>query len=145
MARLKRTSTVLDTAHKRLSGLKGITGANLGPNLTETIYQAKVDGFTALLDAYNQKIAELDQLQNELKAAEAELNDFNRRILSAGEAQYGADSSEYEMLGGTRKSERKKSGKKGGGSSGTGGGSSGTGSGGTGSGGTSGSGGGPSS
>jgi len=134
MARLKRTSNVLDTGKQRLAGLKGIVPkANLGPNLTETIYQAKVDAVSALLDAYNQKIAELDQMQNELQAAEAELNDLNRRILSAGEAQYGADSSEYEMLGGTRTSERKKRSKKGGGS-GTGGG--------TGSGGTSGSGGG---
>ena len=127
MARLKRTSNILDTAKKRLSGLKGITPkANLGPNLTDTIYQAKVDAVSALLDAYNQKIAELDQMQNDLQAAEAELNELNRRILSAGEAQYGPDSNEYEMLGGTRKSERKKPTKKGSGS----GGDSGTGSGG---------------
>jgi hypothetical protein len=39
---------------------------------------------------------------------EAELQDWNRRILSAVEAQFGPDSSEYEMVGGTRKSERKK-------------------------------------
>lgn len=138
MARLKRTSAVLDAARKRLSGLKGITPkANLGPNLTDVIYQAKVDSVSALLDAYNQKIAELDQMQNDLQAAEAELNDLNRRILSAGEAQYGPDSNEYEMLGGTRKSERKKPTKKGSGDPDTGGGAS--------SGGTSGSGGGPSS
>ena len=131
MARLKRTSTILDTARKRLSGLNAITPkANLGTNLTDTIYLAKIDSVSALLDTYNQKIAELDQMQNDLKAAEAELNDLNRRILSAGEAQYGPDSNEYEMLGGTRKSERKKPTKKGG-DSGTGG----TGSGGTGSGG----------
>jgi hypothetical protein len=120
MARLKRTSTILDTARKRLSGLKGINQANLGPNLTDAIYQAKVDAVAALLDTYNRKIAELDQMQNDLQAAEAELNDLNRRILSAGEAQYGPDSNEYEMLGGTRKSERKKPTKKGSGS-GTGG------------------------
>ena len=41
-------------------------------------------------------------------AEESELNDWNRRVLSAVEAQYGPDSSEYEMVGGTRKSERKK-------------------------------------
>jgi hypothetical protein len=137
MARLKRTSAVVDTARQRLSGLKGITTPiTFGPNLTATIYEAKIDAVAAQLNAYNQKIAELDQAQNDLKAAEAELNDLNRRILSAGEAQFGPDSSEYEMLGGTRKSERKKPTKKGGGGSGTGG-SSGSGSGG---GGTSGSG-----
>lgn len=120
MARLKRTSAVLEAARKRLAGLKGITPkANLGPTLTDTIYEAKIDAVSAQLDAYNQKIAELDQMQNDLQAAEAELNDLNRRILSAGEAQYGPDSNEYEMLGGTRKSERKKATKKGGGDPGT--------------------------
>lgn len=117
MARLKRTSAVLEAARKRLSGLKGISPqANLGTNLTEAIYTAKIDSLSARLDAYNQKLAELDQLQNDLQNEEAELNDLNRRILSAGEAVYGPDSSEYEMLGGTRKSERKKPGKKSGGS-----------------------------
>ncbi len=128
MARLKRTSAVLDAADKRLSGLKGINPpANLGANLTEAIYTVKIDSVRAKLEAYNQMIAELDRLQNELKQEEAELNDLNRRILSAGEAIYGPDSSEYEMLGGTRKSERKKPTKKpggSGGSSGTGGSSS---------------------
>ena len=46
-------------------------------------------------------------------AEESELNDWNRRVLSAVEAQFGPDSSEYEMVGGTRKSERKKPSKKG--------------------------------
>jgi uncharacterized membrane protein YgcG len=139
MARLKRTSAVVDTASKRLSGLKGIGEPNLGPTLTVTMYEAKIDAVVALLNAYNQKIAELDQMQNDLQAAEAELNDLNRRFLSAGEAQFGPDSNEYEMLGGTRKSERKKPTKKGsGGSGGTSGGGSGGTSGG-GSGGTSGS------
>lgn len=123
MARPKRTSAVVEAARKRLIGLKTITPkANLGPNLTDTIYEAKITAVSALLDAYNQKLTELDQMQNDLQAAEAELNDLNRRILAAGEAQYGPDSNEYEMLGGTRKSERKKPTKKGGGDSGTGGG-----------------------
>ena len=115
MARLKRTSAVLEAARKRLSGLKGISPpANLGANLTDTIYTAKIDSVAARLDAYNQKLAELDQDQNDLQAEEAELNDLNRRFLAAGEAAYGPDSNEYEMLGGTRKSERKKPTKKGG-------------------------------
>jgi hypothetical protein len=121
MARLKRTSAVVEAARKRLSGLKGITPqANFGANLTETIYTAKIDSVAARLDAYNQKLAELDQDQNDLQAEEAELNDLNRRFLSAGEAAYGPDSNEYEMLGGTRKSERKKPAKKGGGGGGGG-------------------------
>jgi len=121
MARQKRTSAVLDTARIRLSGLKGIdpTGS-FGPNLTAEIYEAKIKSVSDRLDAYNQKIAELDQDQNDLRKEEAELSDLNRRFLSAGEAHYGPDSNEYEMLGGTRKSERKKPTKKKPGNSGSG-------------------------
>lgn len=122
MARLKRTSKVIEAARERLAGLKAITNppADFGPALTAAIYEAKIDSVSARLDAYNQKLAEIDQDQNDLEAAKAELNELNRRFLSAGEATYGPDSNEYEMLGGTRKSERKKPTKKSGGSSGSG-------------------------
>ena len=114
MARLKRTSAALDLARQRLSGLKGIIPpADLGPNLTATLYEAKIDLVSDRLDNYNQRLAEIDQEQNELQKEEAELSDLNRRILSAGAARYGPDSSEYEMLGGTRKSEFKKRSRKG--------------------------------
>ena len=115
MARLKKTSAVLETARKRLAGLKSIkTPPDFGPNLTVPGYEAKEKSVSAKLDAYNQSLATSDQLQNEFLAEEAELNDLNRRFLSAGEAHYGPDSSEYEMLGGTRKSERKRPTRKGG-------------------------------
>jgi hypothetical protein len=54
---------------------------------------------------------------NDLESAESDLNEFNRRYLSATEAHYGPDSSEYEMAGGTRKSERKRPTRKAGGGS----------------------------
>lgn len=116
MARLKRTSAVLEAGRKRLAGLKAITNPapNFGATLTETIYQGKIDSLSARLDAYNQKLADIDQDQNDLQREESELNELNRRFLSAGEAQYGPDSNEYEMLGGTRTSERKKTKKAGG-------------------------------
>ena len=120
MTRRKRTSSIVDTAQQRLSGLKGITPkAEFGPNLTEAMYEAKIASVSGLLNAYNQKIAELDQDQNDLRKAEAELNEMNRRFLAAGEANYGSDSNEYEMMGGTRKSERKKQTKKSRGTSGS--------------------------
>jgi hypothetical protein len=53
-------------------------------------------------------LAEIDQKQKDMEREEDELNQMNRRFLAAGEAQFGPDSSEYEMLGGTRKSERKR-------------------------------------
>ena len=115
MARLRKSSAVLETARKRLTGLKSIkTPPDFGPNLTIPGYETKSNSVAAKLEAYNQALALSDQLQNEFKAEEAELNDLNRRYLSAAEAIFGPDSSEYEMLGGTRKSERKRPTRKGG-------------------------------
>ena len=115
MARLKKRSAVLETARQRLASLKSFkTPPDFGPNLTVPGYEAKEKSVSAKLDAYNQSLATSDQLQNEFQAEEAELNELNRRFLSAGEAHYGPDSSEYEMLGGTRKSERKRPTRKGG-------------------------------
>lgn len=116
MARLKRTSAALETARERLGGLKSIKpDADLGPQLTVPSYEGKINAFAGKLDAYNQALAALDDMLNDLESAEAELNDWNRRYLSATEAHYGPDSSEYEMVGGTRKSDRKKRTRKGGG------------------------------
>ena len=114
MARIKKTSAVVETARKRLVGLKSFKEPpNFGPNLTVPMYEAKEKSVSAKLDLYNQALAAADQLQNEFLAEEAELNDLNRRFLAAGEAHYGPDSSEYELLGGKRKSERKRPTRKG--------------------------------
>jgi hypothetical protein len=116
MARLKKTSAVVETARRRLAGLKSFKSPpDFGPTLTVPVYDAKEKSVTAKLDAYNQSLDVSDQLQNEFQAEEAELKDLNRRFLAAGEATYGPDSSEYELLGGTRKSERKRPTRKGGG------------------------------
>ena len=109
MARARRSSSVLDSARQRLAGLKAINPApNLGPALSLDIYEQEVTALSTSLDAYNQRLAGLDEMQNTLEAAEDSLRDKNKRILSAVEAQYGPDSSEYEQTGGTRTSERKR-------------------------------------
>jgi hypothetical protein len=81
---------------------------DFGANLTKAEFQAKATAFEARLTAYNLKSAELDDEQNGIDEDERELAQYNKRILSAGEASFGSDSSEYELLGGTRTSERKR-------------------------------------
>ena len=116
MARLKKGFAVLETARKRLAGLKSLkTPPDFGPTLTIPFYETKANSVNGKLDAYNQSLATSDGLLNEFQTEEAELNELNRRYLAAGEAHFGPDSSEYEMLGGTRKSERKRRTRKGGG------------------------------
>ncbi len=108
MARQKRTSPALVTARARLAGLKNITPApNLGPNLTVAAYEGVANDTAAIEESHSQLAAQMDDSSNRFDAQEATMADWNRRILSAVEAQYGPDSSEYEMCGGTRKSERK--------------------------------------
>jgi hypothetical protein len=122
MARLKKTSPALETARNRLGGFKSFKQpADLGSQLTIPFYEGKINAFATQVDAYNQALAALDQMLNELNDAEADLIEWNRRYLSATEAHYGPDSSEYELVGGTRKSDRKKPPR--GGSSGSGSGS----------------------
>jgi hypothetical protein len=118
MARQRRTSPALAVARARLAGLNQITpAANLGPNLTPQAYQTVIDNTAAIEEAHAQLAAQMDDSSNRFDAQEALVADWNRRILSAVEAVYGPDSSEYEMVGGTRKSERKKPMRKSGGGS----------------------------
>ncbi|HEX8137082.1 MAG TPA: hypothetical protein VF544_05785 [Pyrinomonadaceae bacterium] len=113
MARAKRTSTVLNVARIRLSGLKSITPApDFGSNLQVSDYEQEINDFSAKVDRYNGMLSALDDLQNEIDSDENNLREKSKRMLAAAEARYGSDSSEYEQAGGTRRSERKRSSKK---------------------------------
>ena len=118
MARQKRTSPALVGARARLAGLKQINPPpNLGPNITVVAYEAAINNTAAVEESHQQLAAQMDDSSNRFDAQDGVLADWNRRVLSAVEAQYGPDSSEYEMVGGTRKSERKKPTRKSGGGS----------------------------
>src|SRR5919107_1171837 len=97
MARLKRSSAVLETARQRLAGLKSITPKpNFGPALDLDQYEREGDALSEKLDQYNETLSLLDRLQNDLDAGESQLRDKNKRILSATGALYGENSNEYE-------------------------------------------------
>jgi hypothetical protein len=104
MARAKRSSSVLESARQRLAGLKAITPApSFGPSLQITDYEQEINDFSAKIDRYNGMLSTLDDLQNEIEADEGNLRSKNTRMLSAVEAQFGPDSSQYEQAGGTRR------------------------------------------
>jgi len=109
MARLRRKSTVLDTARQRLAGLKAILPApDMGKALTLEGFEAEIEAYSARQDSYNSKLATLDDETNQLDDHEQRLHDLNQRIQAAVKAQYGPDSSEFELVGGIRRSDRKK-------------------------------------
>jgi predicted nucleic acid-binding Zn-ribbon protein len=113
MARARRSSSVLETARQRLAGLKSITPApDFGTNLSLAGYEQEIDNFSNNLAAYNQQLAALDDQQNALEAGEDALRDKSKRMLSAAEAQFGSNSTQYEQAGGTRTDERKRTARK---------------------------------
>ena len=114
MARKKRTSTTLDAAHHRMAGLSSITpAADFGSELTLASYSGKINDFGTKLDRYNQMVAAVDELQNQIDVDEAALHEMNGRMLAAAAAHYGPDSNQYEQAGGTRRRDRKPRAKKG--------------------------------
>jgi hypothetical protein len=119
MARRKKTSAILEIARLRLAGLKQIdVNLDLGPGLKASDYEADITEFSNIEEEVNGALAAVDQVQARYGAKELFVRDKNRRVLSAVEARFGPDSAEYEMVGGTRQSERKRPGRKPGGGSG---------------------------
>jgi uncharacterized protein YukE len=109
MARLKKVFSHYDQANTRLSALKSIDPAlDLGSGLTVQHYETQVMALRNKLNAYNTMLSAVDQLSNEANALETALQDLSERMLLGVATKFGKNSNEYEMAGGTKKSERKK-------------------------------------
>jgi len=85
---------------------------DLGDGFTVADVSAAITSFDGKLNTYNEHLSDLDDDLNLLIVDEKVLAQANRRILQKVGSKYGYDSSEYEMVGGVRISERKKAVKK---------------------------------
>ena len=118
-ARSKETKIVSD-ARKRYAGMKEIDAqagseveyGTLSNPLNSTKYKDKLDKYATKQNDLNQILSTADEAANQLKALEKEIGSFYSRVLKGAVSQFGEDSNEVEMLGGTRKSERKRPTKK---------------------------------
>lgn len=112
MAFKKKTSPVLEQAKKRRDALAGIDPAqpnfDLGNGLTRAAYNTEIDLVADTVTKYNQALQQADDLANLLKAQEKPLKALSVRMLSGAKSKWGADSSQYELAGGTRTSEFKR-------------------------------------
>jgi hypothetical protein len=109
MARQKRISKVIDKAQHRAAGLASINpDLDLGNSLGLATYKAMITETRNKLEAYNNALSVADAANNALKQSERELAMTTERMLVGVAFKYGKDSSEYEMAGGVRKSERKR-------------------------------------
>jgi hypothetical protein len=110
MARVKKQSSLkLELANTRAAGLESIDPAlDLGNGMTLVAYRAKITDTATKLSAYNTKLSEADDAQNAFQEAELVLADMSERMLAGAAAKYGKDSTEYEMAGGMKKSDRRR-------------------------------------
>ena len=109
MSRPKRGSATLSKAEKRLASLTSISPTlDLGEGLTIESYAQKAALLRSQLASYNESLSFADRALNAVQDTEKQIRDLSERMLIAVAAKYGKDSYEYEMAGGTRKSERKR-------------------------------------
>jgi hypothetical protein len=76
--------------------------------LTVAQLQERLNTAETTRSEYNKILKTADELSNAYEALEAEINDMSRKILAGALAKFGADSDEYEQVGGIRTSDRKK-------------------------------------
>lgn len=108
MSRRKRTSSILEKAQVRFASMSSIQPApRLGEGLSLEDFSNRIAETRQVLGEYNAMLSHLDELYNRLVGQEATLRDLTERMLAGVGAVYGKDSSQYEMAGGVRKSERK--------------------------------------
>lgn len=114
--RKRKPGVVVDDAKLRLDGMKGIDTANLitvnygsvAQPLTQTDMTAQITLIEDDISDYNQMLENATVMLNKIQQAEKKLKVMYTRVLKGAIAQFGPDSSEVEVLGGTRTSERKK-------------------------------------
>lgn len=111
MARRKLIRIVdLEKGITRLAAVKSIdTALDLGNNITVVNYETQITSLQSKLATYNTALSTIDDLYNECIAQIDVIKDWNERILTGVATKYGKNSSQYEMAGGVKKSERKKS------------------------------------
>ena len=114
MARRKLARVLdLEKGTTRLAAVKSIDAAlDLGNNINVTVYETELNLLRTKLNTYNTTLSTIDDLHNACLAQIDVVKDLNERILTGVATKYGKNSTQYEMAGGKKKSERKKSAKK---------------------------------
>lgn len=108
--RKKKRSITLDRSQAREAGILSIASElDFGNGLTTATFSQLIAQTRQALNDYNLLLSKIDQAYNDFKDLERSLADMADRVLTGVAAQYGKNSNEYEMAGGTRKSERRRS------------------------------------
>jgi hypothetical protein len=110
MARRKLARVLdLEKGITRLAAVKSIDAAlDLSNGITVANYETQVNLLSNKLSTYNTALSTIDDLYNECITQINVIKDWNERILTGVATKYGKNSSQYEMAGGKKKSERKR-------------------------------------
>ncbi|HYX16002.1 MAG TPA: hypothetical protein VE944_16860 [Nostoc sp.] len=109
MTQRKRNSISLTKAERRIEGMQTINPElDFSNGFAIATYNTKVIQLREKLAAYNQAQTIVDKTHNALIEAERDLNTYSEQMLLNVASRYGKNSDEYEMAGGTRRSDRKK-------------------------------------
>jgi len=116
----KGTSEVIDNAKAKLDAMVKIDEAKKktvdygedGNSLTVEVLTSKLQEYESAKKEYDVALDSFTQKQNQLDAIENTLSEYNKRILKSAAGKFNEESDEYEMLGGTKPSDRKKRGGK---------------------------------
>ena len=107
MSRKKRTSRVLEKAELRSAGLKAIdSNMSFGDDCDLQKLNQAIEQLRTMLDAYNTALTVIDSSKTKIDAMEKTLSNLTDKMVRGVAFKYGKDSSEYEMAGGVRDSER---------------------------------------
>ncbi|MHC0061894.1 hypothetical protein ACWATR_03080 [Nostoc sp. UIC 10890] len=107
MSRKKRTSRVLKKAELRSAGLKAIdSNMDFGDNCDLQNLTKSIEQLRTMLDAYNTALTVIDSSKTKIDEMEKTLSNLTDKMVRGVAFKYGKDSSEYEMAGGIRDSER---------------------------------------
>ncbi|MFN6529856.1 hypothetical protein [Nostoc sp. ChiSLP03a] len=107
MSRKKRTSRVLEKAELRSAGLKAIdSNMSFGDDCDLQNLSQAIEQLRTMLDAYNTALTVIDSSKTKIDAMEKTLSNLTDKMVRGVAFKYGKDSSEYEMAGGIRESER---------------------------------------
>lgn len=104
MPRLKRNSTTLSRAERRMESLKSLKiPLDFGNGLTLPAYNSLIDEVRSQLADYNTALSGIDKMADDISTAEQALLKMSEQMLLGVASRYGRASQEYEMAGGTRR------------------------------------------
>jgi hypothetical protein len=110
MPHKRRNSSAQTKAERRIEGMETISPTlNFENGFSLATYNEKLQDVKEKLAAHNRARALVDKTQNALVEAERALNNYSEHMLLNVASRYGKNSDEYEMAGGTRKSDRRRS------------------------------------